>query len=40
MQDRSFPWCWKGLLALMLAAMTVTGARAQDLKSFEQKITT
>jgi predicted Zn-dependent peptidase len=40
MQDRSFPWFWKSLLALMLAAMAVTVARAQDLKSFEQKITT
>ena len=40
MQDRSFPGLWNGLLALMLAAIALAGARAQDLKSFEQKITT
>jgi predicted Zn-dependent peptidase len=40
MQNRSFPWIWKGVCALMLAAMAVAFAQAQDLKSFEQKITT
>ena len=40
MQSRSFPWLWKGVWALMLAAMALAGARAQDLKSFEQRITT
>jgi predicted Zn-dependent peptidase len=40
MQSRSFPWLWKGVWALVLAAMVLSGARAQDLKSFEQRITT
>jgi len=40
MQSRRFPWIWKGVLALALMAMAVAGARAQDLKSFEQRITT
>jgi predicted Zn-dependent peptidase len=40
MQGRCFPWFCKGILALALAAMAAAGARAQDLKSFEQKITT
>jgi predicted Zn-dependent peptidase len=40
MQGRSFPWFWKSVFALMLAALALAGARAQDLKSFEQKITT
>jgi predicted Zn-dependent peptidase len=40
MQSRSFPWFLKGICALMLAAMAVAFAHAQDLKSFEQKITT
>jgi predicted Zn-dependent peptidase len=34
------PWLWKGALALLLAATAFSGARAQDLKSFEQRITT
>jgi predicted Zn-dependent peptidase len=38
MQSRSFPWFCKGVWALMMMAMAV--AQAQDLKSFEQKITT
>ena len=38
MQSRSFPWIWKGVCALMMMAMAV--AQAQDLKSFEQRITT
>jgi predicted Zn-dependent peptidase len=40
MQSRRFPWIWKGVLALALMAMAVAGSRAQDLKSFEQRITT
>ena len=40
MQSRSFPWLWKGVWALALAALVLAGAHAQDLKSFEQKITT
>ena len=40
MQSRSFPWFWKGVLALALMAMAIAVAQAQDLKSFEQKITT
>ena len=40
MQSRVFSWFWKGLLALTLAATAWGGAQAQDLKSFEQKITT
>lgn len=40
MQSRVFSSLWKGILALMLTAMAVHGARAQDLKSFEQRITT
>ncbi|MGA3162417.1 MAG: pitrilysin family protein [Terracidiphilus sp.] len=39
MQNRNFPWIWKGVWALTLAA-ALAGARAQDLKSFEQRITT
>jgi predicted Zn-dependent peptidase len=38
MQSRSFPWICKGVCALMMMAMAV--AQAQDLKSFEQRITT
>ena len=34
------PWVCKGAWALMLMAIAVAGARAQDLKSFEQRITT
>ncbi|MGO9639459.1 MAG: M16 family metallopeptidase [Terracidiphilus sp.] len=40
MQSRRYSWFWKGVWALMLMAMAVAGARAQDLKSFEQRITT
>ena len=40
MQSRSFSWFWKSFLALMLTAMAFNGAQAQDLKSFEQRITT
>jgi predicted Zn-dependent peptidase len=40
MQSRTFSWSWSGFLALMLMAMALQCARAQDLKSFEQKITT
>ncbi|MGD0681283.1 MAG: pitrilysin family protein [Terracidiphilus sp.] len=40
MQSRRFPWFWMGVWALALMGMAVAGARAQDLKSFEQRITT
>jgi predicted Zn-dependent peptidase len=45
MQSRAFPWSWKsclimGCLSFALAAVGSTAAQAQDLKSFEQKITT
>jgi predicted Zn-dependent peptidase len=40
MQSRVFSSLCKGFLALMLATMAACGAFAQDLKSFEQKITT
>jgi predicted Zn-dependent peptidase len=40
MQSKKIPWFCKGALALMLMAMVLAGARAQDLKSFEQRITT
>ncbi len=40
MQSRFFPWSWKCFLALMLAALACQYALAQDLKSFEQRITT
>ena len=40
MQSRVFSSLWRGFLALMLAATAAHGAFAQDLKSFEQKITT
>jgi predicted Zn-dependent peptidase len=39
MQMRFFPWIYKGALALMLALMALMSAQAQDLKSFEQRIT-
>ena len=38
MQSRRFPRIWKGVCALMMMAMAV--AQAQNLKSFEQRITT
>ncbi len=40
MQSRVFSALWKGLLALTLTAAAGYCAFAQDLKSFEQKITT
>jgi predicted Zn-dependent peptidase len=40
MQSRTFSWFWKVPLALLLTAVFFAGARAQDLKSFEQRITT
>jgi len=40
MQSRSFPWLWKGVWVLMLMAAVFTVAQAQELKSFEQIITT
>ena len=40
MQRKNSPWICKGAFALMLAAVALAGARAQDLKSFEQRITT
>jgi predicted Zn-dependent peptidase len=40
MQSRTFSWFWKVPLALLLTAVLFAGARAQDLKSFEQRITT
>jgi predicted Zn-dependent peptidase len=40
MQSRSFPWIWKGVLALALMVIAVAIAQAQNLKSFEQRITT
>jgi predicted Zn-dependent peptidase len=43
MQNRSFSWSWRSLFVLALMAMAFAGTsamQAQDLKSFEQKITT
>ena len=40
MQSRVFSAVWKGLFALTLTAMAGHGAFVQDLKSFEQRITT
>jgi len=43
MQNRSFFWYWRSLFVLALMAMAFAGTsalQAQDLKSFEQKITT
>ena len=42
MKNRFSPWFWKGVLALAtIAALAGAAAiQAQDLKSFEQKITT
>jgi len=40
MQSRTSSWIWKSFLALILMAMACVGARGQDLKSFEQRITT
>ncbi|HEV2485115.1 MAG TPA: insulinase family protein [Terracidiphilus sp.] len=40
MQSRAFSWVWKSVFVTMLAAMSLAVAQAQDLKSFEQRITT
>ncbi len=40
MQTKILPWFWKGFFGLIIATMTLAGMHAQDLKSFEQKITT
>src|SRR3974390_1892072 len=40
MQSRIFSSWWRGRLGLMLAATAAHGALGQDLKSFEQRITT
>ena len=40
MRSRTFSWSWSSFLALTLTVMAWQGALAQDLKSFEQKITT
>ena len=40
MQSRAFSWVWKSVLVTMLAAMSLAVAQGQDLKSFEQRITT
>ena len=40
MQRIKLPWICKGAGALILAVVALAGARAQDLKSFEQRITT
>ena len=40
MRSRTFPWFSRGLLGLALAVLAIASARAQDLKSFEQRITT
>lgn len=40
MQNRFSPWFSRSLLTLAAVLATVAGARAQDLKSFEQRITT
>jgi predicted Zn-dependent peptidase len=40
MQNRVLSWSWKIVFILALAAVSFAGAQAQDLKSFEQRITT
>src|ERR1035441_10074058 len=43
MQSRTFPWFSKGFLTLIVTAMAFAAAQfahSQDLKSFEQRITT
>jgi predicted Zn-dependent peptidase len=40
MQSRGTGWFGKGFLMLVVFAMTASGALSQDLKSFEQRITT
>jgi predicted Zn-dependent peptidase len=40
MHSKFSSWYWKGAVALVAAAVALQTAAAQDLKSFEQKITT
>ena len=40
MQSRAFPRIWKSCLVMALAAIAFAVAHGQDLKSFEQRITT
>ncbi len=40
MQSRTFSSFWRGAVAVLAVAMACQASRAQDLKSFEQKITT
>jgi predicted Zn-dependent peptidase len=40
MRRKNSPLIWKGASVLMLVAVALAGARAQNLKSFEQRITT
>lgn len=40
MQSRAVGWIWRGCLALALTAMAARCGWGQDLKSFEQRITT
>ncbi|HVZ83408.1 MAG TPA: pitrilysin family protein [Terracidiphilus sp.] len=40
MRNKAFSLLWRCATAAVLAAMAVHGAQAQDLKSFEQRITT
>ncbi|MFZ1085005.1 MAG: pitrilysin family protein [Terracidiphilus sp.] len=40
MRRNRLPWIWTCAWTLMLAALSMASTRAQDLKSFEQKITT
>jgi hypothetical protein len=40
MQSRISSWFWKGAFALLAATVALAVAQAQNLKSFEQRITT
>ena len=40
MQSKNRSWYWSGAVALLVAAIACQSTLAQDLKSFEQKITT
>jgi predicted Zn-dependent peptidase len=40
MRNKTVPWFWRGSLALAFSALACLSLQAQDLKSFEQKITT
>ncbi|MGA8727366.1 MAG: pitrilysin family protein [Terracidiphilus sp.] len=40
MQSRTFSWFWRGAVAMLAVAMACRTGMAQDLRSFEQKITT